>query len=143
MCIVLNNRLNLFFVLVFLAGIIPFCKGQVKGKGMGKNGGNIYLSGNATNSDTFINNMLDKNSQFFNSVIYKPGRSGIQVIYTKIDRTKNEIFETHNMRYLFIPEIKMFLSQLNMGIIHYEEWMTGSKLTDKSWSAVVLAGNKS
>ncbi len=89
MCIVLNNRLNLFFVLVFLAGIIPFCKGQVKGKGMGKNGGNIYLSGNATNSDTFINNMLDKNSQFFNSVISKPGRSGIQVIYTKIDRTKN------------------------------------------------------
>jgi len=64
-------------------------------------------------------------------------------VENKIDRTKNEIFETHNMRYLFIPEIKMFLSQLNMGIIHYEEWMTGSKLTDKSWSAVVLAGNKS
>lgn len=64
-------------------------------------------------------------------------------VENKVDKTKKEIFETHSMRYLFIPEIKLFLSEINMGIVHFEEWMTGSKLTDSSWSAVVLAGNKS
>lgn len=84
----------------------------------------------------------------FAEPVLKINENTVEVKYemyveNKIDRTKNEISESHNMRYLFIPEIKMYLNQLNMGVIHYEEWMTGSKLTDKSWSAVVLAGNKS
>jgi len=61
----------------------------------------------------------------------------------KFTGDKNEILETHSMRYFFIPELKLLLDELNMGIINYEEWLTGHKLNEKSWSAVVIAGNKS
>lgn len=61
----------------------------------------------------------------------------------KLTGNKDEFSETHSMRYFFIPELKLILNFFNMGIIHYEEWMTGEKLSDKSWSAFVLAGKKS
>lgn len=56
---------------------------------------------------------------------------------------KNEIKETHSMRYLFIPELKVLLDEVNMGIIHFEEWMTGTKPDENCWSVLIIAGNKS
>ncbi|MBS1517265.1 MAG: class I SAM-dependent methyltransferase [Bacteroidetes bacterium] len=47
--------------------------------------------------------------------------------------------ETHSMRYLFIPEIELLLGNNGMKLVHYEEWMTGKKLTEKSWSAFAAA----
>lgn len=86
--------------------------------------------------------------QRFAEPVLKINENVVDVNYSvnvvdKTDGVKKEIFETHSMRYLFIPEIKILLNQLNMGVIHFEEWMTGSKLTEKSWSAVIIAGNKS
>ena len=53
-----------------------------------------------------------------------------------------EIKETHSMRYLFLPEIKFFLNEVNMSLIHFEEWLTGNKLSDKSWYAAAIIGSK-
>jgi len=54
-----------------------------------------------------------------------------------------EFAEIHSMRYLFKPEIKLFLNYFNMSLIHIEEWMTGKMLSEKSWYATAIIGNKS
>lgn len=64
-------------------------------------------------------------------------------IMDKLKGFKNELQETHSMRYFFIPELKILLDEMNMGILHFEEWMTGNKPDESSWSVLVLAGNKS
>lgn len=67
-------------------------------------------------------------------------------VYFKIsvrDIKKNSaqnIEETHRMRYLFLPELKLFLDELNMKIDHTEEWMSGRELTDKSWYGLAVCG---
>ena len=53
-----------------------------------------------------------------------------------------EINETHRMRYFFLPEIELLLSELDMKTEHFEEWMTGNVLSDKSWFALAVIGNK-
>ncbi|HMS64412.1 MAG TPA: class I SAM-dependent methyltransferase [Ignavibacteria bacterium] len=64
-------------------------------------------------------------------------------IFDKAKMIQNEIQETHSMRYLFIPEIKILLDEMNMGVIHFEEWMTSEIPDENSWSALVIAGNRS
>lgn len=54
-----------------------------------------------------------------------------------------EFSETHIMRYLFKPEIKLILNFFNMSLIHIEEWKTGNMLSDESWYATAIIGNKS
>lgn len=78
----------------------------------------------------------------------KINENTVEVKYTvkaedKTEGKFNEIKEIHSMRYFFIPELKLILNQLNMGIMHFEEWMTGNKLSDESWYALVIAGKRS
>jgi len=40
--------------------------------------------------DTFLNNLLAKYPQFFNDILSKKEELGVQIIYTKIDRSKKE-----------------------------------------------------
>ena len=61
------------------------------------------------------------------------------LVTEKRTKKKSVINEIHSMRYLFIPEIEMILDNNGMKLIHTEEWMSGKKLTDKSWSAFAIA----
>ena len=54
-----------------------------------------------------------------------------------------DIYETHRMRYLFLPEIELLLDEAELKVEHCEEWMTGKSLSDKSWYALLIIGNKS
>ncbi len=62
-------------------------------------------------------------------------------IMQKPEGPDNVINETHSMRYFFIPEMSLFLNHAGMRIKHYEEWMTSEELSEKSWSALIVAGN--
>ncbi|MBK8551390.1 MAG: class I SAM-dependent methyltransferase [Ignavibacteria bacterium] len=53
-----------------------------------------------------------------------------------------EEHETHRMRYLFLPELNLLFDEVEMKIEHSEEWMSGNVLSDRSWYALVIAGNK-
>lgn len=46
--------------------------------------------------------------------------------------------ETHSMRYLFLPELDLLFNENGMKLIHSEEWLTGKKLNEKSWSAFAV-----
>jgi len=56
--------------------------------------------------------------------------------------TKQELNETHRMRYLFLPEINLFLEEQDMKIEQCEEWMKDNCLSDRSWYGIAVAGNK-
>lgn len=51
----------------------------------------------------------------------------------------SEIHEKHCMRYLFAPELKHFLAQRELNMIHSEEFMTGYEPTTHSWGICVIA----
>jgi SAM-dependent methyltransferase len=51
----------------------------------------------------------------------------------------NIVKETHTMRYLFLPEIDIFLSQCGMQMIHAEEWMTGRAPDASTWGICCVA----
>ncbi len=57
----------------------------------------------------------------------------------------NKIFkvkETHNLRYFFVPEIKLFLEENGMEQNYCKEWMTGKELSDKSWFGISISRKK-
>jgi len=63
-----------------------------------------------------------------------------EIIVTEKKTEKVSVIkEKHSMRYLFIPEIEMILNNNGMKLIHSEEWMTGKKLNENSWSALAIA----
>jgi SAM-dependent methyltransferase len=51
----------------------------------------------------------------------------------------NTVKETHIMRYLFLPEIDLFLSNCGLRMIHAEEWMTGSAPAANTWGVCCVA----
>jgi SAM-dependent methyltransferase len=51
----------------------------------------------------------------------------------------NFVKETHIMRYLFLPEIDLLLSQCGMRMIHTEEWMTGCAPETHTWGVCCVA----
>ena len=55
------------------------------------------------------------------------------------DRRYEEFFETHRMRYLFVPEIEMFLRESNLNPLLCYEWMNLEPPTGRSWNAVFAA----
>lgn len=63
------------------------------------------------------------------------------IIENKQSGMNSEINETHRMRYFFLPEIKLFISDFEFELIQHEEWMTSGELTDKSWSAITISVN--
>jgi SAM-dependent methyltransferase len=44
-----------------------------------------------------------------------------------------QLMETHQMRYLFIPELAMFLRDAGLSIISVSEWMTGNIPDRSTW----------
>ena len=63
-------------------------------------------------------------------------------IFEKKISSFHEISETHRMRYLFLPEINLLLNENDMKIEYCEEWMSGNRLSDKSWYGLAVTGNK-
>ncbi|MBE7438822.1 MAG: class I SAM-dependent methyltransferase [Spirochaetales bacterium] len=53
-----------------------------------------------------------------------------------------EMRETHKMRYLFTPEIELFLDQADMQLLHHEEWLVGSAPGASTWGVCYVARRK-
>ena len=49
-----------------------------------------------------------------------------------------EISETHNMRYWFMPEIRYFLKEAGFDLIETGEWMSGDEPGFNSWGVYVV-----
>jgi SAM-dependent methyltransferase len=60
-------------------------------------------------------------------------------IVNKESKQFEEIKECHSMRYLFIPEIEMYLRNFNFSKFTTEEWMTGSDVNEKTWGVTLIA----
>ena len=63
-------------------------------------------------------------------------------IFVKENNVWSEFNETHIMRYLFQTEIDTLLSGSGLQILHSEEWLTGSKPSQDTWSVVYIVGMK-
>lgn len=50
--------------------------------------------------------------------------------------------ETHNMRYLFLPELEAICENNKFKNIHSEEWMSGKTLSDKTWYGLTVLRNQ-
>ena len=50
-----------------------------------------------------------------------------------------DIEETHSMRYLFLPEVRLMLQSAGMELLQAERWMSQEQLGRESWQAVVIA----
>lgn len=72
-----------------------------------------------------------------------PDKSLVDVRYTIFISDKKtgavqEIHETHTMRYLFTPEVKLMLENVGFNILASEEWMTKKALGLDTWGAVFV-----
>jgi SAM-dependent methyltransferase len=54
----------------------------------------------------------------------------------------SEHCETHPMRYLFTPELEIFLSESGFQMLHSEEWMTGKTPGFDTWGVCFVAKAK-
>jgi hypothetical protein len=54
-------------------------------------------------------------------------------VQTKKSNTVEELRETHRMRYLFRPEMELFLEGAGMKIIEATEWMSGREPGFDTW----------
>jgi len=50
-----------------------------------------------------------------------------------------EIRETHNMRYWFLPEIEYLIKEAGFGILNKGEWMTGKQPGFDTWGVYIVA----
>ena len=68
----------------------------------------------------------------------------VKVSYTLLvtrqdDGVCEKVQETHTMRYLFLPEIELLAGLEGFQIVESGEWLTGRKLTDRSWAGYAVA----
>lgn len=71
-------------------------------------------------------------------------RNCIDVNYHVMIRDKQsgeltELHETHNMRYLFTPEIELFLDLAGLELVEREEWLTGAPPGETTWGVCYVA----
>lgn len=72
-------------------------------------------------------------------------RNTVDVNYEVIVRDRatdkvETVKETHHMRYLFTPEVDLFLKQAGFQeIVHSEEWITGQSPSFDTWGVVFVA----
>jgi len=59
-------------------------------------------------------------------------------IKSKANNELREVFETHRMRYLFVPEVQLLLADAGLDLTLFEEWLTGARLDCTSWNAVFV-----
>jgi SAM-dependent methyltransferase len=60
-------------------------------------------------------------------------------ITNKLTAEVTKLKELHQMRYLFLPELRQLLNSVGFMIQSEEEWMTGGELGFHSWSGCVVA----
>jgi len=62
-------------------------------------------------------------------------------IYATEHQSQNTILfsEEHLLRYYFLIELEYFLGQAGFRVEHSFEWLTTNKITDKSWSGLIVA----
>lgn len=78
------------------------------------------------------------------SPILKPNLNQVEVNFENIIQDKSTgdiqtINETHNMRYLFLPELDYFMNQNGLKTLASFEWMTYKAMSLESWNGVVVA----
>ena len=59
-------------------------------------------------------------------------------IANKGDGTVRELHEIHRMRYLFVPEVLLFLKITGFELVGAEVWLTGKGLGFDAWNAVFV-----
>ena len=57
-------------------------------------------------------------------------------VLNKVDGSRQELLETHRMRYLFRPEVELLLERHGLQSVLFEEWMNGKKPGFDSWNVV-------
>ncbi|MGV3765451.1 MAG: class I SAM-dependent DNA methyltransferase [Chitinophagaceae bacterium] len=62
----------------------------------------------------------------------------ILVSNNKDSAERHIIRETHPMRYLFLPELILFLNQAGFNILNQFEWMTRKEPNSNSWNIVLI-----
>ncbi len=63
-----------------------------------------------------------------------------QVIITdKLSGKVEQLLETHRMRYLFLPELRMMLQAEGLSLVKSVEWITSKELSSCSWGACIIA----
>jgi hypothetical protein len=61
-------------------------------------------------------------------------------IKDKSSLQSEEIRETHNMRYWFLPEIEHLTKEAGFGMLNHGEWMTGKQPGFDTWGVYIVAG---
>jgi len=74
----------------------------------------------------------------------RPNENVVDVHYEVVVKQNHngmaaDIEETHSMRYLFLPEVRMMLQAAGMEMLQAERWMSQEELGCDSWQAVVIA----
>lgn len=76
--------------------------------------------------------------------VMHPNENVVDVNYT-VQITKHagnyveNIHETHQMRYLFKPELEVMLSSVGLKMQRAQEWMSGKNLNSDTWQATFLS----
>jgi SAM-dependent methyltransferase len=77
----------------------------------------------------------------------RPNENIVDVHYqVQVKQNRNgmvaQIEETHSMRYLFLPEVRLMLQSAGLELLQAEPWMSQEELGCGSWQAVVTAQRK-
>lgn len=76
--------------------------------------------------------------------VMHPERHSVDVNFTveitrKSDGLQEELKETHEMRYLFLPEVESLLDKAGMRLLAAGEWRTGAAPSPATWGVCVVA----
>jgi len=76
--------------------------------------------------------------------VMHPERHSVDVNFTvqitrKADGLSEVLKETHEMRYLFLPEVEIVLAAAGMRLLDAKEWRTGAQPSAATWSVCVVA----
>ncbi|MFM7620658.1 MAG: class I SAM-dependent DNA methyltransferase [Alphaproteobacteria bacterium] len=59
-------------------------------------------------------------------------------IHDKISNTQHQLTETHNMRYLFLTEVKMFAKNHHFEVIDYHQFLSQHPASKDSWGVCFI-----
>jgi hypothetical protein len=90
MFIVLKRTISFVFGASFFLFFFPFERKESETGKFLDNAGKTFFYSMKTQSDTFISNLLAQYPQYFASVLDAQGKSGIQIIYTRIEQEKKD-----------------------------------------------------
>lgn len=82
------SRLFVLFISSFILDLAGIAQQMSEKSGPNKKAGSQTIFQTRPMPDTFIHNLLGKYPQFFDSVVLEKEKLGIQIIYTRIDRSK-------------------------------------------------------